>query len=340
MRKAANIKFWTDKVVSSDLHLKLKSLEKVADETTRGAQGEALIICGPPGVGKSRLFVNWFDKSKRRFEVIKSGTKLGLVVALDRCARKRLVALLDDVDLFLHDPDMLDVLLTATAPLREGSRVYVNTLKSKTERFCFDHLAIIIITNTDITDLKQFRPSVRAKISALISRCMVVSIKATRDEIFDYTCWLAISEEMLRGAGLTLSETNEVLDFFARHRNRLNDLSPRTLLKMASRRLHHPTIWREMTLAELGEKQEEPYQGVIPRMVLDHRRPDPAPILLGGTDAAAIVLRKPSYDAVAEMHAQGKSVDEIIAAFDNPSMVYGLLEQNGLLGQRGKGPPP
>jgi hypothetical protein len=264
----ANLQKWHKRMEGNRVLQTLAITQEIATAIAQRRVHQSQILCGTAGVGKTRTVTEALRRHRRSYRIIKSGTKLGLAQSLEAAARHRQIALMDDNESW-HSPDMLQVLMAATAPPKEGPRIYTHVVNRKTTTYCFDHLTIVIITNTDLSDLSNFPGRSRGYVKALTSRVPPVVLYPGHEEVYNYTCYLAINEDMLLKERFSISEVNDALDFFGRNRWRLEDVSPRKLLHIAQRRRDFPQLWREMLMATLtGNVYGDGADDDIPQVVL------------------------------------------------------------------------
>jgi hypothetical protein len=158
---------------------------QIMDEMTKACIAgdiRALIVTGPPGVGKSHTVIqemekaSLFDKIAQRnprFEIVKGAISgIGLFATLYKFSDPRNVLVFDDCDVW-SDPDALNVLKGA---LDSGKKRRISwnkdsrLLRDEGVPNSFDfHGSIIFITNVDVANNNK-RSTVKAHIDALQSR--------------------------------------------------------------------------------------------------------------------------------------------------------------------------
>ena len=235
---------WQTNRASNPLAEWLARLSEHADALASGQIHEATIVCGPPGLGKSYALLEACRARKRGVMHIKSATDFGLLEDLETAARRRYIAIIDDSDAIWASRSKLQILLEATKPSAPGDhRRYRHRTKTEERVYCFDNLVSMIISNTDITDLPRFGRSVRPALQALADRCATIVIKASREDIYEHTCSLAILDEIFRSN--TVAVQNDALRWFAIHRDYLHSVTPRMLAKIIETRRAFPATWEQ-----------------------------------------------------------------------------------------------
>ncbi len=124
---------------------------------------------------------------------------------------------------------------------------------------------MVFISNKNFDDPGDFSPAIwSSMIPAIKQRCAIMSLSFERRHVIDYTMWLAIEGGMLKNIRFKGSEKGdlmlsrqkayEVLQFVDEHFDRLPDLTPRTLEKLALVRLHpaYAENWRAVAEREVA----------------------------------------------------------------------------------------
>ena len=234
----------------------------ILNEMTKAVkQGDvrAMIVSGPPGVGKSYgveavlqkadLF-NTLAERKPKFEVVKGAmSSIGLYAKLYEFAAEGNVVVFDDCDSILMEDLSLNILKGA---LDSSERRFIswNTdsrlLRSEgiPDRFEFKGAAIFI-TNIKFEHVKSKR--LRDHLDALESRCHYIDLQmdTNREKI------LRIKQVVNAGEMLSKYEfeeciKDEIVEFVDANQDKLRELSLRMVLKVAQLRKAFPTTWKSM----------------------------------------------------------------------------------------------
>jgi hypothetical protein len=223
-----------------------------------GGDIRALIVSGPPGVGKSHGVETEIEKAQlfdkvagRRIksEVVKgSATAIGLYQMLYKYSDKNCVLVFDDCDSILFDDVCLNLLKGA---LDSGKKRKISWMAESRvlkeegipNSFTFNG-SVIFITNLKFDHTKSGK--LRDHLEALQSRChyLDLTMDSTRDK------WLWVKSKAVRGelfAGYDFSDEtrDEIIDFMWGNASRLREMSLRMAVKIADLARMSPN-WRNL----------------------------------------------------------------------------------------------
>lgn len=219
----------------------------------------AMIVSGPPGVGKSFGVEavlekdGLFDKlaeRKPKYEVVKGAmSAIGLYAKLYEFAKKGNVVVFDDCDSILMEDLSLNILKGA---LDSSARRFIswNTdsrlLRSEgiPDRFEFCGAAIFI-TNIKFEHVRSKK--LRDHLDALESRCHYIDLQmdTNREKILRIKQVVA-DAGMLDSYEFEQIQKDEIVDFIEANQDRLRELSLRMVLKIADLRKSFPRTWTAM----------------------------------------------------------------------------------------------
>jgi hypothetical protein len=235
---------------------------EILDEMTKAVRTgdvRAMIVSGPPGVGKSfgvekvlqkdGLFDTLAEK-KPKFEIVKGAmSALGLYAKLYEFSEKGNVIVFDDCDSILMEDLSLNILKGA---LDSGERRFIawNTdsrlLRSEgiPDRFEFKGAAIFI-TNIKFEHVKSKR--LRDHLDALESRCHYIDLQmdTSREKILRIK-QVVNDAGMLDRYDFDQIQKDEIVEFVVTNQDKLRELSLRMVLKLADLRKSFPTSWTAM----------------------------------------------------------------------------------------------
>lgn len=206
----------------------------------------ALIVTGPPGVGKSYGVEEELTKSslfgdmagsRRKYEVVKGAmTPLGLYAKLYEYADKGNVLVFDDCDSVLMDDLALNILKAA---LDSGKKrmIYWNAESNKLrsegipDKFEFKGSACFI-TNIKFENVRSKK--LQDHLEALQSRChyLDLTLDTMRDKILRVK-QIAQKGDLFKGYDFAKEEEAEIIDFIAENCERFREVSLRMALKVA-----------------------------------------------------------------------------------------------------------
>ena len=213
----------------------------------------AMIVSGPPGVGKSHGVEEVLDRyatmesmgAKKTHEVIKGATSaIGLYCKLYKMAEKGNVVVFDDCDSIFADELSLNI-LKAALDSKKNRYIHWNTDSFKLrnegvpDSFKFEASAIFI-TNLKFDKVKG---KLREHLEALESRChyMDLTIDSDKDKVLRIK--QVTQDGMLDKYELSDEVKEEIMDFIDINKGRLRELSLRTVLKVADLAVSFPDKW-------------------------------------------------------------------------------------------------
>jgi hypothetical protein len=218
----------------------------------------AMIVSGPPGVGKSFGVEEvlskdgLFDKlgaRKPRYEIVKGAmSALGLYAKLYEFSDPKSVLVFDDCDSILMEDLSLNILKGA---LDSSKKRYIawNTdsrlLRSEgiPDRFEFKGAAIFI-TNIKFEHVKSKR--LRDHLDALESRCHYIDLQMDTEREKMLRIRQIVGDGMLDEYEFEQVTVDEIVGFIDANKTRLRELSLRMVLKIADLRKSFPTTWTAM----------------------------------------------------------------------------------------------
>jgi hypothetical protein len=221
----------------------------ILDDMTKAAIAgdiRAMIVVGPPGVGKSYGVefqlekAGLFDKlsgRKIKYEVIKGAmTPIGLYCTLYRHSDRNSVLVFDDCDSVFQDDVALNI-LKAALDSGKKRRICWNSDSAMLRRegvpdqFEFKGSAIFI-TNLKFENLKSKK--LQDHLEALQSRChfLDLTLDTMRDKILRIK-QIFRKGDLFQDYDLTPEQGDEILNFMDENKERLREMSLRMALKIA-----------------------------------------------------------------------------------------------------------
>lgn len=245
----------------SEIIERLRDRFAILDDMTRAVKAgkvRAMIVSGPPGVGKSfgvekvlekhDVFANVAQDGKlKKYEVVKGAmSALGLYAKLFAYKDSKSILVFDDCDSVLLDDLSLNI-LKAALDTSEKRKICWNTDSHALRRegipdsFEFKGGAIFI-TNIKFDNVKSKK--LRDHLEALESRChyLDLTIDTEREKILRIK--QIIGDGMLEKYNLTDDEKVEIIDFIDTNKKILRELSLRMVLKIADLRQSFPDRWQ------------------------------------------------------------------------------------------------
>jgi hypothetical protein len=253
----------TDEEIISRTKARFEVLREMTKAVKEGTV-RAMIVTGPPGVGKSfgveevlskdDLF-NVLGQRKPKYEIVKGAmSAVGLYSKLYKYSEKGNVIVFDDCDSVLLDDLSLNILKAAldsskkrTISWNTDSRI----LRSEGVPDKFEFKAgAIFITNIKFENVRSKK--LQDHLAALESRCHYVDLQMDTERekvlrikqiVFDPE---AGQQGMLDTYEFEDCVKDEIIDYIMSNRAKMRELSLRTVLKVADLRKSFPMNWKAM----------------------------------------------------------------------------------------------
>jgi len=249
---AAQARVETDEEIVERIRERFDMLKDMTKAVKKG-DVRAMIVSGPPGVGKSHGVEEVLDRyalmesmgGMKTHEVIKGATSaIGLYCKLYKMADKGKVVVFDDCDSIFADELSLNI-LKAALDSKKNRYIHWNTDSFKLrnegvpDSFKFESSAIFI-TNLKFDKVKG---KLREHLEALESRCHYMDLTIDSDKDKMLRIKQVTADGMLDKYTLSDDVKEEILDFIDINKGRLRELSLRTVLKVADLAVSFPDRW-------------------------------------------------------------------------------------------------
>ena len=248
----------TDEERIAEIAERFEILDEMTKATING-DVRAVIVSGPPGVGKSFTVEREIERAclfdqiagrKLKHTVVKgSATAIGLYKTLYSYRDANSVIVFDDCDSILFDEVALNLLKGA---LDSGKNRKISWLaESRTLRqedipssFNFSG-GIIFITNLKFDQTRSQR--LKDHLEALQSRChyLDLTLDTMHDKILRIR-QIAKSGELFSDFNFEQCVQDEIIDFMDENKNKLREMSLRMAIKLAELRNGFPVGWKRM----------------------------------------------------------------------------------------------
>jgi hypothetical protein len=227
-------------------------------QAVKGGDVRAMIVTGPPGVGKSfgveevlakdDLF-DMMGQRKPKYEIVKGAmSAIGLYSKLYKFSDPKSILVFDDCDSILLDDVALNILKAALDSSKKRT-ISWNTdsrlLRSEgvPDKFDFKGGAIFI-TNLKFENVRSKK--LQEHLAALESRCHYIDLRMDTDREKMLRIKQIVKDGMLDSYELDEVAKDEVVSFIDEHRGVMRELSLRTVLKVADLRKSFATNWQNM----------------------------------------------------------------------------------------------
>jgi DNA-binding NarL/FixJ family response regulator len=248
-------------LTDEELIEKTRSRFGILTEMTKAVKSgtvRAMIVSGPPGVGKSfgveevltkdDLF-DVMGQRKPKYEIVKGAmSAIGLYSKLYELSGEKNVIVFDDCDSVLLDDLSLNILKAALDTSKKRT-ISWNTDSSMLrregvpDRFEFKGGAIFI-TNIKFENVRSKK--LQDHLAALESRCHYIDLQMDTDREKVLRIKQIVADGMLDSYEFEDIQKDEVVEFVDSNRSRLRELSLRTVLKVADLRKSFPANWKAM----------------------------------------------------------------------------------------------
>ena len=248
----------SDEAVIERIRQRFEILDEMTTAATTG-DIRAMIVSGPPGVGKSFGVERIVEKAclfdqisgkRLRAEVIKGSTSaLGLYCALYKHSDANCMLVFDDCDSILLDDVSLNLLKGA---LDSGKKRKISWLSDShmlrregvPDSFEFKG-SVIFITNLKFDQMKSQK--LRDHLDALQSRChyLDLTLDTMRDKVLRIK-QIAQDGALFETYDFEQCEQDEIIEFLETNKNKFREMSLRMAIKIADLKKSFPLKWKAL----------------------------------------------------------------------------------------------
>jgi hypothetical protein len=247
----------TDEQVIARITERFSILEEMTKATIT-TDIKAMIVSGPPGVGKSYGVEKQLDKASmfdritnatEKYEVVKGAmTPIGLYTTLFRHSGHGHVIVFDDCDSILQDDLSLNLLKAA---LDSGNKRRVfwssdsHTLRREGIPNAFDFEgSVIFITNVKFNNVRSKK--LKDHLEALQSRChyLDLTLDTMRDKLLRVKQIAETGELFSNYSKIDTKSGMEIINYMELHKDNLREMSLRMALKIADLKVISEERWQ------------------------------------------------------------------------------------------------
>ena len=256
-KKSTTVREETDEETIERLRERFQILEDMTRACKKG-DVRAMIVTGPPGVGKSfgvekvlgkHDMIATLSEKAPKYQVVKGAmSAIGLYCKLFNYADKDNVLVFDDCDSILQEDLSLNI-LKAALDSKKTRRIHWNTDSFKLrnegvpDSFEFKGSAIFI-TNIKFENVKSKK--MRDHLAAIESRCHYIDLTIDSEREKMLRIKQIVGDGMLKAHMLDEETHERVVDFIDINKKNLRELSLRTVLKVADLAKAFPDNWEAM----------------------------------------------------------------------------------------------
>ena len=242
---------------------RLRERFEILNDMTRAVKKgdvRAMIVTGPPGVGKSfgveevlskhDLMATVANNTKlKKYEVVKGAmSALGLYAKLYEYKDAKNILVFDDCDSVLQDELSLNILKAALDSSKKRT-IHWNTdsrlLRDQGAPNSFEFKGgAIFITNIKFENVRSKK--LQDHLAALESRCHYLDLTIDTEREKMLRIEQIIEDGMLMDYEFTTEEQAELISFIDNNKKKLRELSLRTVLKIADLRKSFPNKWQSV----------------------------------------------------------------------------------------------
>jgi len=240
----------TEEQIAVRIRDRFEILESLSSSAASG-ETRALIVSGPPGLGKTHTVTNTVEALCRDNVVVTlsgSASAIGLYRGLSDTRSKGSVLILDDCDAVFFDLASLSLLKAACDSTKKRILRWSSEYHFGGDAIdkCFEyHGTVIFITNIDFDAELARRSKLTPHLEALMSRAhyLTLGIRTKKDFIVRI---IDVIKVMYNKGEFGKDEAVDAITFIKDHADSLRELSCRTAIKITQLRKSLPDDWERV----------------------------------------------------------------------------------------------
>ena len=251
----------TPEETSERVAARFRVMDRMVDATV-GGKNRAVIVSGPPGVGKSHgVLQSLADLDESRYAVVKGFVRpTGLYKTLYEHREAGHVVVFDDADSIFFDDVSLNLLKAACDSTRARRLSWLAETRMEDEggdrlprSFEFKG-SVVFLTNYDFDSVVAKGGRLAPHFEAMISRSHYVDLALKTPAEYLARIRQVVAAGMLDDSDTTPAQRTELLEFLDTNHTRLRELSLRMVVKLADLMAVSPKGWRELALVTCCKK--------------------------------------------------------------------------------------
>ena len=242
---------------------RMRTRFSILDDMTRAVKAghvRAMIVSGPPGVGKSfgveavlskhDVFANVAqDSSLKKYEIVKGAmSAIGLYKKLYEYSDRKSIVVFDDCDSILLDDVSLNILKAALDSSKKRTISWNTDSRSLKQEgvpqsFNFNG-GCIFITNIKFENVRSKK--LKDHLEALESRCHYLDLTIDTEREKMLRIKQIVGDGMLNSYDFADFEKDAIIDFIDVNKKKMRELSLRMVLKVADLKKSMPNNWQQV----------------------------------------------------------------------------------------------
>ena len=245
----------TDDQVSNRIADRFTTMSGMVDATVAG-RNRAVIISGPPGVGKSHSIIQALqDLDESMWTIVKGFVRpTGLYKTLYEYREHGQVVVFDDADSIFFDDISLNILKSACDSTRTRRLSWLAETKMEDEAgerlprsFEFNG-SIVFLTNYDFDTIIARNGKLAPHFEAMISRSHYVDLALKTPREYLIRIRQVVMSGMLNDSGINNRQAEELMAFMTEKQSTIRELSLRMILKLADLMTISPHGWKKLAV--------------------------------------------------------------------------------------------
>lgn len=242
----------TDQEIDTRIQERFEVLQYLASATVSG-KSRALIVSGPPGLGKSYTIEQALqDLEPEQYTIIKGFVRAtGLYKTLFQYRNPGSVVVFDDSDSIFMDEGSLSLLKAAcdTTEQRILSWRAETNMRDEEEQLLPTNFefngSVIFITNYDFDKIIDQKQRYHEHMSAMVSRAFYLDLTMKTKRDFVIRIKQVVKSGMLSNS-LSKNQIDMVVDYISTNQDKLRELSLRMAIKIGKLIEQYPDRWERI----------------------------------------------------------------------------------------------
>lgn len=242
----------TEEQIRAKLTERFAAMDMMTEAAMSG-DVRAVIVSGPPGLGKSFSIMKILEQANPYHTIIRGYVRpTGLYKTLYEYRHPGSVVVFDDADSVFLDEVSLNLLKTASDTTKKRTISWLSESKMLSEEgdnlprsFDFEG-TIIFITNYDFDEMIDRGSKLAPHFQALISRSMYLDMAMKTNKDYMVRIKQVVEQGMLTQMNISKVGENLILSFIEKNQDKMRELSLRMVAKLGALMKSHPNKWESL----------------------------------------------------------------------------------------------